>query len=197
MNVVPVTLVGRHVRLEPLSLDHHAALCEVALDEELWRWTVSQVRTAEDLRQYLQTALEWQAQGATLPFTIFAVDGGRAVGSTRYANIDPTNRRLEIGWTWVGRPWQHTPVNTETKYLLLRHAFETLGCVRVEFKTDALNAASRRALERIGAKEEGTLRSHMVTESGRLRDSVYYSILAGEWPAVKAFLEVQLRRAAR
>lgn len=197
MNVVPVTLVGRHVRLEPLSLDHHAALCEVALDAELWRWTVSQVRTAEDLRQYLQTALEWQAQGATLPFTIFAVDGGRAVGSTRYANIDPTNRRLEIGWTWVGRPWQHTPVNTETKYLLLRHAFETLGCVRVEFKTDALNAASRRALERIGAKEEGTLRSHMVTESGRLRDSVYYSILAGEWPAVKAFLEVQLRRAAR
>lgn len=197
MNVVPVTLVGRHVRLEPLSLDHHAALCEVALDEELWRWTVSQVRTAEDLRQYLQTALEWQAQGAALPFTIFAVDGGRAVGSTRYANIDPTNRRLEIGWTWVGRPWQHTPVNTETKYLLLRHAFETLGCVRVEFKTDALNAASRRALERIGAKEEGTLRSHMVTESGRLRDSVYYSILAGEWPAVKAHLEVQLRRAAR
>ncbi len=194
MPVDPVTLAGRHVRLEPLSLAHGPELCAVGLDPEIWRWTASLVRTAADLRAYIETALEWQRQGTALPFAIIATASGRAVGSTRYANIDRANRRLEIGWTWLARAAQRTPINTEAKYLLLRHAFETLDCIRVEFKTDALNERSRAALLRIGAKEEGILRSHVITATGRVRDSVYYSILAAEWPEVKAGLEAKLAR---
>src|SRR5574341_428096 len=193
MEITPVTLSGRWVRLEPLSLDHLARLWDVARDAELWRWTVSRPRTPDDLRAYLEAALAWQVQGTALPFTIVARDGERTAGSTRYANIDREHERLEIGWTWVGRPWQRTPVNTEAKYLLLGHAFESLGCRRVEFKTDALNERSRAALLRIGATEEGILRSHMHTESGRWRDSVYFSVLADEWPGVKARLEEKLK----
>jgi len=194
MHVESVTLAGQHVRLEPLSLAHEPELCAAGLDPEIWRWTASLVRTAADLRAYIETALEWQRQGAALPFAIIATASGRAVGSTRYANIDRANRRLEIGWTWLARDAQRTPINTEAKYLLLRHAFETLGCIRVEFKTDALNERSRAALLRIGAKEEGILRSHVITATGRVRDSVYYSILAAEWPEVKAGLENKLAR---
>ncbi len=194
MPVDPVTLAGRHVRLEPLSLAHEPELRAVGLDPEIWRWTASLVRTAADLRAYIETALEWQRQGTALPFAIIATASGRAVGSTRYANIDRANRRLEIGWTWLARAAQRTPINTEAKYLLLRHAFETLDCIRVEFKTDALNERSRAALLRIGAKEEGILRSHVITATGRVRDSVYYSILAAEWPEVKAGLEAKLAR---
>ncbi len=196
MRIEPVTLEGRFVRLEPLSLAHAAHLCEAGLDQELWRWTASRVRTPDEMRRYIETALEWQRQGTALPFAIIACASGRAVGSTRYGNIDPAHRRLEIGWTWVARTAQRTAINTESKYLLLRHAFETLGCIRVEFKTDALNERSRAALLRIGAKEEGILRSHMVTADGRVRDSVYYSILATEWPEVKAGLEQKLARPA-
>ena len=194
MHVEPVTLAGRHVRLEPLSLAHEPELCAVGLDPEIWRWTASLVRTAADVRAYIETALGWQRQGTALPFAIIATASGRAVGSTRYANIDRANRRLEIGWTWLARAAQRTPINTEAKYLLLRHAFETLDCIRVEFKTDALNEPSRAALLRIGAKEEGILRSHVITATGRVRDSVYYSILAAEWPEVKAGLEAKLAR---
>jgi len=194
MPVDPVTLAGHHVRLEPLSLAHEPELCAAGLDPEIWRWTASLVRTAADLRAYIETALEWQRQGTALPFAIIATASGRAVGSTRYANIDRANRRLEIGWTWLARAAQRTPINTEAKYLLLRHAFETLDCIRVEFKTDALNERSRAALLRIGAKEEGILRSHVITATGRVRDSVYYSILAAEWPEVKAGLEAKLAR---
>ncbi len=194
MHVESVTLAGRHVRLEPLSLAHEPELCAVGLDPEIWRWTASLVRTAADVRAYIETALEWQRQGTALPFAIIATASGRAVGSTRYANIDRANRRLEIGWTWLARAAQRTPINTEAKYLLLRHAFETLDCIRVEFKTDALNERSRAALLRIGAKEEGILRSHVITATGRVRDSVYYSILAAEWPEVKAGLEAKLAR---
>ena len=194
MHVESVTLAGHHVRLEPLSLAHEPELCAAGLDPEIWRWTASLVRTAADLRAYIETALEWQRQGAALPFAIIATASGRAVGSTRYANIDRANRRLEIGWTWLARDAQRTPINTEAKYLLLRHAFETLDCIRVEFKTDALNERSRAALLRIGAKEEGILRSHVITATGRVRDSVYYSILAAEWPEVKAGLEAKLTR---
>jgi RimJ/RimL family protein N-acetyltransferase len=194
MSVEPVTLEGRFIRLEPLSLSHHAQLCEVGLDEEIWRWTTSQVGNPDEMRAYIETALQWQAEGHALPFATIEQASDRAVGSTRFGNIDRANRRVEIGWTWIGLKWQRTPVNTEAKYLMLRHAFETLGCIRVELKTDSLNEKSRAAILRIGAKEEGTLRNHMITASGRLRHSVYYSIIDAEWPQVKAALEEKLAR---
>ena len=190
----PVTLEGRHVRLEPLSLAHQDRLCADGLDAELWRWAQTSLATPADMRAYIETALTWQAQGTALPFAIVARATGQVVGSTRYANIERADRRLEIGWTWIARAAQRTPVNTEAKYLLLRHAFEVLGCNRVEFKTDVLNERSRAALLRIGAKQEGVLRSHMITASGRVRDSVYFSIIAAEWPAVKVGLEAKLAR---
>lgn len=188
----PVTLEGRGVRLEPLSLAHLPGLCAVGLDPELWRWTLSVVADEAAMRGYLEAALADRAAGTALPFAVVERATGRPIGSTRYGNIDAAHRRLEIGWTWYGRAWQRTAVNTETKLLLLRHAFETLGCQRVEFKTDALNSRSRAALARIGAVEEGTLRRHMVTASGRVRDSVYFSIVDAEWPAVRAGLEARL-----
>jgi RimJ/RimL family protein N-acetyltransferase len=192
MEIQPVTLEGRHVRLEPLTQSHFDALLEVALDPELWQWTLGTIGSREDLQRYLDTALGLEREGHALPFAIVTRHSGRAVGSTRFGSIDRTNCRVEIGWTWVGRAWQRTAVNTETKFLLLRHAFETLGCVRVEFKTDVLNEQSRTALVRIGAKEEGTLRRHIRTESGRWRDSVYYAIVDDDWPAVKRRLQAKL-----
>ena len=192
MNVEPVTLEGRHVRLEPLSLDHHADLCAVGLDEELWRWIPTRVRTPADMRAYIELALRSQAEGSALPFATIERASGRAIGSTRYGNIDRLHRRVEIGWTWIGRPWQRTAVNTEAKYLMLRHAFETLGANRVELKTDSLNERSRSAILRLGAVEEGTFRKHMVTESGRVRNTVYFSVIDEEWAAVKARLEGML-----
>lgn len=194
MQIAPVTLEGRFVRLEPLTLAHHAPLCEVGLDEGLWRWTVTQIHTPQDMRAYIAEALEMQAAGSALPFATIEKSSGRAVGSTRFGSIDRADRRVEIGWTWVGRAWQRTAVNTEAKYLMLQHAFETLACIRVELKTDSLNEASRRAILRIGAKEEGILRNHMITSSGRIRHTVYYSIIDSEWPAVKAHLEAKLAR---
>ena len=188
MQLQPVTLEGQHVRLEALSLAHHAALTEVGLDDELWRWIVTPVRTPEDMRSYIETALREQAAGTALPFATVERASGRPIGSTRFLNIDGANRRVEIGATWIAKPWQRTAVNTEAKYLMLRHAFETLGCIRVELKTDSLNERSRKAILRIGAKEEGTFRNHMITSSGRLRHTVYYSIIDSEWPAVKARL---------
>lgn len=192
-SVQPVTLEGQFVRLEPLTLAHLDQLCEVALDEDLWRWTTAQVRTRDELREYIEAALQSQQEGTALPFATIERASGRAIGSTRYGNIEMRDRRVEIGWTWVGRPWQRTAANTEAKYLMLRHAFETLGCIRVELKTDALNERSRRAILRIGAKEEGLLRQHMITASGRLRDTVYFSVIDREWPEVKAALEAKLQ----
>jgi RimJ/RimL family protein N-acetyltransferase len=192
MNVEPITLEGRMIRLEPLSLDHYAALCEVAFDDDIWRWTTTMIRTPEDLRAYIEMALKWQAEGHALPFATIVKASGRAVGSTRFGNIERAHRRVEIGWTWIGRKWQRTPVNTEAKYLMLRHAFETWGCIRVELKTDVLNERSRKAILRIGAKEEGIFRKHMIMPGGRIRDSVYYSIVDTEWSAVKADLEERL-----
>ena len=188
MIVQPVTLEGNLIRLEPLSLEHHAGLCAVGLDEELWCWTVQPVRTPEEMRAYVQTALDEQARGVALPFATIEKASGQVIGSTRYGNIDRANRRVEIGWTWLELNWQRTAANTEAKLLMLRHAFETWGCHRVEFKTDSLNETSRRALLRIGAKEEGILRNHMVTYSGRLRHTVYFSIIDYEWPGVEAGL---------
>ena len=192
MIVQPVTLEGKCIRLEPLSLAHHAALCHVGLDQDVWRWITAPVRTPEEMRAYIETALAEQAAGTALPFATIERASGRAIGSTRYGNIDCSNRRVEIGWTWIARPWQRTAVNTEAKYLMLRHAFETLGCIRVELKTDSLNERSRKAILRIGAQEEGTFRNHMITASGRIRHTVYYSIIDSEWPAVKANLEEKL-----
>ncbi|HUU13046.1 MAG TPA: GNAT family protein [Terriglobia bacterium] len=193
MLIEPVTLEGNFIRLEPLSLEHHAGLCEAGLDEELWRWTTQPVRTPDEMRAYIQTALDEQARGVALPFAAIEKASGRVIGSTRYGNIDRANRRVEIGWTWLGLRWQRTAANTEAKYLMLRQAFETWDCIRVEFKTDSLNEKSRAALLRIGAKEEGTFRNHMITSTGRLRHSAYYSIIDSEWPAVKTRLEEKVR----
>ncbi len=188
MVIAPVILQGRHVRLVPLTLEHAAGLAEVGLDDDLWKWI-----TPEEMSAYVQTALQEQAAGSALPFALIEKSSGRVVGSTRYANIERVHLRLEIGWTWVARPWQRTAINTEAKYLLLRHAFETLKCMRVELKTDSLNEKSRAAILRIGAREEGTFRKHMVTASGRIRHTVYFSIVDSEWPEVKARLEARLR----
>ncbi len=188
----PIILQGAQVRLEPLSLIHHAQLCEVGLDDELWRWTMTVMKTTDDMKAYIETAMKLQADGIALPFAIIEKKSSKAIGSTRYGNIDRANRRLEIGWTWIARQWQRTAINTEVKLLLLTHAFETLGCIRVEFKTDSLNQQSRNALLRIGAKEEGTFRNHMLTPSGRIRHSVYFSIIESEWAEVKRKLEERL-----
>src|SRR6266850_1345052 len=187
--VSPVTLEGAHVRLEPLAKAHLAGLAAVGLDEELWLWIPVPVRTAEEMAGYIETALEEQERGVSLPFALIEKAARRVVGSTRYGNIDHAHHRVEIGWTWVARECQRTAVNTEAKYLLLRHAFETLGCIRVELKTDSLNERSRAAILRIGAQEEGILRNHMITANGRIRHTVYFSIVDSEWPAVKARLE--------
>ena len=192
--LTPVLLEGTHVRLEPLTLEHLDALCEVGLDEELWRWIPIQVRTREEMRAYIQLALELQAAGSALPFATIERSTGRAVGRTRYMNIDRPNRHVEIGATWIGRPWQRTAINTEAKYLMLRHAFERLGCLRVELKTDVLNEKSRNAILRIGAKQEGIFRNHVVCASGRVRDSVWFSVIDREWPQVKAALDAKLAR---
>lgn len=192
MNFQPVILAGRHVRLEPLAQTHHAALCAVGLDAEIWEFFPYRATTPEEMAAYIQSALDAQAAGSALPFATVHIPSGQVIGSTRYMNIDPTHRRVEIGSTWIAGPWRRTAVNTEAKYLMLRHAFETLGCIRVELKTDSLNQRSRNAIRRIGATEEGTLRQHMVMWSGRLRDSVYFSILDSEWPGVKQDLERKL-----
>jgi N-acetyltransferase len=188
-----VVLEGQHVRLEPLTLEHTRGLAEIGLDDDLWKWIPTPVRTLEEMSAYVQTALNEQANGSALPFALIERTSGRTVGSTRYANIERVHHRLEIGWTWVAREWQRTAINTEAKYLLLRHAFEALKCIRVELKTDSLNARSRAAILRIGAREEGTFRNHMITASGRIRHTVYFSIIESEWPDVKASLEAKLR----
>ena len=192
MVVSPVVLEGAHVRLEPLAKTHLTGLVEVGLDEELWLWIPTPVRTQQEMAAYIETALDEQAQGVALPFAIVEKATGRAIGSTRYGNIDRTHHRVEIGWTWVAGEWQRTAMNTEAKYLLLRDAFETLRCMRVELKTDSLNERSRAAILRLGAREEGLFRNHMITASGRIRHTVYFSIINSEWPTVKARLEGKL-----
>jgi RimJ/RimL family protein N-acetyltransferase len=182
-------LEGAAIRLEPLGLHHLAGLCEVGLDPALWRFTVSRVLDRAAMERYVETALDERRAGTALPFATVWRETGQVIGSTRFGNASAANRRVEIGWTWLGRPWQRTRANTEAKYLMLRHAFDAWGCVRVEFKTSALNERSRAAILRIGAREEGILRRHMVNDDGSLRDSVYFSIIAEEWPEVKRRLE--------
>lgn len=191
-SLAPLILEGEHVRLEPLSLAHLDALCEVGLDEMIWKWYTHTMRSRYEMAVYIRAALDGQARGEMLPFATVARAGDAVVGSTRFMNIDLPNRRMEIGSTWIAPPWQRTAINTEAKLLMLGYAFETIGCHRVELKTDALNEPSRRAIRRLGAKEEGVLRKHMVTASGRLRDSVYYSITDDEWPDVQSLLVARL-----
>jgi RimJ/RimL family protein N-acetyltransferase len=192
----PVVLEGRHVRLEPLTHDHFDDLVEVALDPEIWRWTTERARTPDELRAWIDRALAARETGTAMPFATVALPQGKAIGGTRFATFSAADRRVEIGWTWIARAWQRTAVNTEAKYLMLQHAFETLGCMRVELRTDVSNERSRAAILRIGAKEEGILRKHSLTASGRVRDTIYYSILDDEWPSVKAGLEARLGASA-
>jgi RimJ/RimL family protein N-acetyltransferase len=194
MVIEPVILEGRGVWLEPLTLEHVDALCDFGLDQDIWRWMPYAVRTPQEMRDYVQFVLKAQTEGTSLPFVTRERASNLVVGSTRFMNIDRANRRVEIGGTFIAPRWQRTFVNTEAKYLMLRHAFEKWGCIRVEFKTDSLNERSRKAILRLGAKEEGTFRNHMIMPDGRFRHSVYYSILDSEWPDVKRNLEAKLSR---
>lgn len=184
----PVALEGTYVRLEPLSVRHVSDLQSAGSDEEIWRWLPAAHYELGSMRMFVDEALRLQRAGLALPFATVDVASGRAVGSTRYHYIEPQHRRLEIGVTWIAVAFQRTYVNTESKLLLLRHAFETLGYRRVEFKVDAENGKSRTAVLRLGAREEGYFRKHMLYRDGRNRDSVYYSILDDEWPVVKSRL---------
>jgi RimJ/RimL family protein N-acetyltransferase len=189
MEVKPVTLDGRRVRLEPMVRDHLDDLTRIGAFEELWKLTTARADSAEGMAEYVGAALSDQKRGTSLPFVTIDKASGEIVGSTRFGNIDPANRRTEIGWTWITPAFQRTYVNSEAKLLMLTHAFETWGCARVELKTDVLNSKSRNAMLRMGATEEGILRKHILTYSGRWRDSIYYSVLDTEWPAVKKRLE--------
>jgi len=194
MEITPITLEHRAVRLSPIRREQCLDLWEIAKGslDDTFRWIPYSMRSAEDFQNWTDKALAEQERSESLVFVTVAPNSGELVGSTRFMNIDRTNRRVEIGSTWIAPKWQRTAINTEAKYLMLRHAFETWGCIRVELKTDALNQKSRNAILRIGAKEEGTLRRHLITWTGRVRDTVYFSILDHEWPEVKARLEARL-----
>lgn len=190
----PVTLEGEHVRLEPLRREHAQLLWDVAKDsvEDIFRWIPYRMAAREDFEWLVNRAFEEQERGESVVFATVERTSSKVIGSTRYMNIDRANRRVEIGSTWIAPAWQRTAINTEAKYLMLRHAFEAWRCIRVELKTDALNTKSRNAILRIGGKEEGTFRKHLITWTGRVRDTVYFSILDTEWEAVKARLEQKL-----
>lgn len=175
--------------MEPLRLEHVEDLAAIGVGHDIFRWFPFAVDTKEDMLTYVRTGLAAQEAGTALPFVTIELASGRIAGATSLLAIERTHRRLEIGATWLGEAFQRTACNTEAKFLQLRHCFEDLGCVRVEFKTDALNAPSRAALARIGAVEEGTFRNHLICPGGRLRHSVYYSIIDSEWPAIKHHLQ--------
>jgi N-acetyltransferase len=193
---LPITLEGSAVRLEPIRREDAELFWDVAQNdtEEIFRWIPYRLQSLDDFRGLIDRTLKEQERGESVAFTTVERKSGRVIGSTRFMNIDRSNRRVEIGSTWIAPAWQRTAVNTEAKYLMLRHAFEVWKCFRVELKTDALNQKSRNAILRIGAKEEGTLRRHVVTWTGRVRDSVYFSILDSEWPEVKSALEAKLAK---
>ena len=193
MQIKPLTLEGKYVRLTPLKLSHLPELYEAASDESLWLWTTNVIENREDALRYIETALGEFERKVSLPFVTIEKSSGRIIGSTRFGNLDAKHRKAEIGWTWINPQWQRTNVNTEAKLLMLTHAFETWKCVRVELKTDVLNEKSRKAILRLGAKEEGVLRRHLITDAGRFRDTVYFSIIDSEWQTVKAGLQEKLR----
>jgi RimJ/RimL family protein N-acetyltransferase len=193
--IAPVTLAGRTVRLEPLSEAHVPGLAAVGIEEDIWQYMPYGPMLGEpDIRSWVTTILRTAAAGTDVPFAVIHLASGRVAGATRYMDIRPAHRGLEIGGTWYGADFRRTQVNTECKYLLLQHAFESLGCIRVQLKTDMRNERSQRAIERIGAVKEGILRSHMILPDGTFRDSVYYSILDSEWPRLKQHLELLLAR---
>ena len=191
--IFPVILTGRHVRLEPLSENHIAGLAEIGVGRDFWRFMVyGSIESEADMRNWTLEIMSRAQRGTDLPFAVIDLASGRVAGATRYMNIMPNDRGLEVGGTWYGLDFQRTAVNTECKYLLLTHAFETLRAIRVQLKTDLLNERSQRAIERLGAKKEGILRNHMILPDGRIRDSVFYSILDREWAEVKKNLEAAL-----
>jgi RimJ/RimL family protein N-acetyltransferase len=193
LNVQPITLMGRVVCLEPLNETHVPDLTRVGNDESIWKYMLyGHVNSEERMMAWVQDLLERQRRGGDLPFAVIHLESGRAIGATRYMDIRPNDRGLEIGGTWYGLDYQRTAVNTECKFLLLRHAFESLGCIRVQLKTDLRNERSQRAIERLGAVREGILRNHMITPEGIYRHTVYYSVLDVEWPQVKAGLVQKL-----
>jgi N-acetyltransferase len=194
--ISPFTLEGEHVRLEPLRPKHAALLWEIAKNhlEELFQWIPYQLKSLKDFQEFNARVLDEQKHGLSVPFATFERGSKQLVGTTRFMNMDLSNRKVEIGSTWIAPPWQRTVVNSEAKYLMLMHAFEVWKCLRVELKTDAMNQRSRQAILRLGAREEGTLRKHMLTWEGRQRDSVYFSILDTEWPEVKTKLQSKLRQ---
>jgi len=192
--IVPTTLPGVHAALVPLSAAHQDQLVEAAKDGELWKLWYTSVPSPDGMRSEIERRLDLQTKGSMLPFTVIEKSAGLAVGMTTYMNIDAANRRLEIGSTWYRARVQRTAINTECKLLLLTHAFETLNCIAVEFRTSFFNQASRRGIERLGAKLDGILRNHMIHSDGSLRDTCVYSIVAGEWPAVRSHLKWQLEK---
>ena len=189
----PVALQGAHAALKPLAAAHHDGLVDAARDGELWRLWYTSVPSPDRMAAEIERRLGLQAQGSMLPFTVFDA-AGRIAGMSTYMNIDATNKRVEIGSTWYAHRVQRTPLNTECKRLLLRHAFDELGCIAVEFRTHRLNAQSRQAIERLGAQLDGILRCHSRAADGTLRDTAVYSITAAEWPAVNSHLSWQLER---
>ena len=192
----PVTLRGAHARLEPLSQDHYDGLLEAVKDGELWKLWYTFIPKADDMRKEIDRRLGLQAAGSMLPFTVFDPNG-KIAGMSTYMNVDTPNRRVEIGSTWYAKRVQRTALNTQCKLLLLQHAFEKLDCIAVEFRTHFFNHQSRRGIERLGAKQDGILRNHQIAPNGTLRDTVVYSILASEWPTVKAHLTYQLNEKLR
>jgi RimJ/RimL family protein N-acetyltransferase len=190
----PVTLKGSHVALAPLTQDHHDDLVAAVRDGELWNLWYTIIPEPAKMRAEIERRLALQAKGATLQFAVLEPSTGKAVGLTSYLNIDAVNRRVEIGATWYRASTQRTPLNTEAKLLLLTHAFEAKSCIAVEFRTHFMNQQSRRGIERLGAKLDGILRNHMVMANGTLRDTCVYSIIAPEWPTVKAHLTWQLAK---
>lgn len=195
MEVKPVVLTGEHVRLEPMTEGHVPGLAEIGIGQAFWDFMLyGKIETVDDMRNWVRDILSRAERGTDLPFVAIHLASGRVAGATRYLNIVSKDRGLEIGGTWYGPEFQRTPVNTECKYLLLRHAFETLGCIRVQLKTDLRNERSQKAIERIGAVKEGVLRNHMILPDGRYRHSVFYSILDTEWPGVKKRLEEMMKR---
>ena len=192
LQVTPVTLAGKHVRLEPLTLEHEAALNEAAADGELWNTDVTIIPESVGMKAYIQFALDGLKQGNQLPFVITRLPDNKIVGATRFYEIRPNDRAAAIGYTWLSRSAQRTAINTESKLLLLTHAFERWQCNRVELITDVRNEQSRAAILRLGAKQEGLLRNHLILPSGRIRDSVVFSIIDSEWPEVKKHLESRL-----
>jgi RimJ/RimL family protein N-acetyltransferase len=189
-------LEGRVVRLAPLTEAHWLGVLAIGLEPAIWRWTIDNVSSEADLRGWFDAALKAQSTGAAIVFATVDRATGRVAGSTRFGHLDEKNRRAEIGWTWLGVPWQRTATNTEAKYLMLRHAFEQWGLARVELKTDALNEASRRAIRRIGAREEGIFRRYQVSQGGRMRDTAWYAVTDLDWPEVRLHLKDLLNRGA-